>query len=204
MMKPTDILMQEHRVIEVVLDCLEGIVGEAISQGRLDQDAAGQALDFFKMFADTCHHGKEEVHLFPMMEAKGFHRENGPTGQMLLEHEEGRAHIQGMREALEQAGAGDKEALMQFARHANAYVRLLRDHISKEDHCLFPMANQAMSEADQQDLASRFHHVESQEMGEGTHERYLTIAEALAAKYNVEGSAVLAAAGTCACHHHSH
>ncbi|MFB3786074.1 MAG: hemerythrin domain-containing protein [bacterium] len=203
-MKPTDILMQEHRVIEVVLDCLEGIVGEAAAQGRLDKGAAGQAIDFFKMFADTCHHGKEEAHLFPMMEARGFHRENGPTGQMLLEHEEGRAHIQGMRAALDLAAEGDKPALQQFARHANAYVGLLREHIRKEDHCLFPMANQAMSEADQQDLASRFHHVESQEMGEGTHERYLAIAEALAAKYGVENAAALASAGTCACQHHSH
>ncbi len=203
-MKPTDILMTEHRVIEVVLDCLEGIVGEAAAQGRLDKDAAGQAIDFFKMFADTCHHGKEEVHLFPMMEARGYNRENGPTGQMLLEHEEGRAHIQGMREALDKAAEGDQPALREFARHAQGYVNLLREHIRKEDHCLFPMANQAMSETDQQELASRFHHVESQEMGEGTHEKYLAIAGALAAKYGVENAAAVTAAGSCGCHHHSH
>mgnify|MGYP000753666721 CR=1 FL=1 len=44
-----------------------------------------EAVDFFRMFADRCHHAKEENHLFPAMEAKGMPREGGPTGVMLYE-----------------------------------------------------------------------------------------------------------------------
>ena len=71
-MKPTEILSGEHRIIEQVLDCLEKMAQNCAAGGRLDKPSAEQALDFFRNFADRCHHGKEETHLFPAMEAKGF------------------------------------------------------------------------------------------------------------------------------------
>ena len=100
-MKPTEILSGEHRIIEQVLDCLEKIAQNCATGGRLDKTSAEQALDFFRDFADRCHHGKEETHLFRAMEAKGFPRQGGPTGVMLHEHEQGRAHIRDMAEAIE-------------------------------------------------------------------------------------------------------
>ena len=92
-MKPTEILSGEHRVIEQVLTCLERIAEQCAAEGRLDRTSAEQALEFFRNFADRCHHGKEEVHLFPALEAKGFPRDGGPTGVMLHEHDQGRAHV---------------------------------------------------------------------------------------------------------------
>ena len=73
-MKPTEILSNEHRVIEQVLAALEAIVRDAKSAARLDEPSARDAVAFFRNFADRCHHGKEEVHLFPALEAKGFPR----------------------------------------------------------------------------------------------------------------------------------
>lgn len=98
-MKPTELLMQEHRVIEQVLDCLEIMAQRANAGDKLDVESAKQAIDFFGNFADKCHHGKEEDCLFPLLEEKGFSREQGPTGVMLHEHEEGRRHVRGMAEA---------------------------------------------------------------------------------------------------------
>ena len=98
-MRSTDILQNEHRVIEQVLGCLEKMAAQAV-EGKLDEPSAREALDFFQTFADGCHHHKEEDHLFPLMEAKGFPRHGGPTGVMLHEHEEGRRHVKAMRSAL--------------------------------------------------------------------------------------------------------
>ena len=78
-MKPTEILSGEHRVIEQVLDCLERIAQRCRDEAVWTEASAMQALDFFRNFADRCHHGKEETHLFPAMEAKGFPRDAGPT-----------------------------------------------------------------------------------------------------------------------------
>ena len=199
-MKPTEILSGEHRIIEQVLDCLEKIAQNCATEGRLDKTSAEQALDFFRNFADRCHHGKEETHLFPAMEAKGFPRQGGPTGVMLSEHEQGRAHIRAMAEAIEGAAAGESEAVAQFINHAQGYVGLLREHIEKEDHCLFTMANQALTEDDQQRLLAAFENVEHEHMGLGTHEKFLNLADELADRLGVT-RAVGISSRACGCHH---
>ena len=184
-MKPSDILSGEHRIIEQVLDCLEKMAEQAERFGRVDVESAALAIDFFRNFADRCHHGKEEAHFFPAVEAKGFPREGGPTGVMLYEHELGRRRVSGMDEAVASARAGDSAAARRFAEHARAYVALLRNHIEKEDHCLFGMANQALTEAEQEQLLAAFATVESDHIGEGVHEKYLQIAETLATRFDV-------------------
>ena len=184
-MKPTDILSNEHRVIEQVLSCLEKMIEQTRSRQKLATQPARDAVTFFRMFADRCHHGKEEAHLFPAMEAKGFSRDTGPTGVMLREHDEGRAYVRGMDGAIEAAAAGDPEALRRFAEHGQAYIELLREHIQKEDHCLFAMADQAFEQQDQQSLLDAFQRVEAEEMGAGTHETYLKLANDLADRYGV-------------------
>jgi hemerythrin-like domain-containing protein len=202
-MLPTDVLKSEHRVIEQVLDVLEKIAGRASYQGVFDTDSAAQAIDFLRNFADRCHHGKEEEQLFPTLEAKGFDRANGPTGVMCHEHEQGRLLIAGMADAVAAAPA-DKEAGERFSDYARAYVQMLRIHIHKEDHCLFSMADSALSAADQEDLMRRFEQVEVEDMGSGTHERYLQIANDLADRYGVKKAAAATGEATWTCSHHAH
>jgi hemerythrin-like domain-containing protein len=191
-MKPTDLLSSEHRVIEQVLDSLESLAKQCRSRGSLDEQVARDAIDFFRNFADRCHHAKEEAHLFPAMEAKGFPRNGGPTGVMMAEHEEGRACVRAMDEAVQAAGAGDTAAPIRFADLATRYIDLLRAHIGKEDHCLFAMANQAFSESDQQKILDVFTKVEAEEVGTGVHERYLKLADDLANRMGVTGSTAAA------------
>ncbi|MCU0962399.1 MAG: hemerythrin domain-containing protein [Pirellulaceae bacterium] len=185
-MKPTDVLKSEHRVIEQVLDCLAAIVRRGEATGRLDGTMTREALEFFRHFADHCHHGKEEAHLFPALEARGFSREQGPTGVMLDEHETGRAHVRAMESQVDGAASGDAAALADFVRQAQGFIGLLRQHIDKEDHCLFAMADQAFSAAEQQELLEAFHAVEQQHAAADTHARYLALADRLAAQLGVE------------------
>ena len=159
-MKPTEILSGEHRIIEQVLASLEAIAREAKATGRLDPQPARDAVAFLRNFADCCHHGKEEAHLFPALEAKGFPREGGPTGVMLREHELGRAHVRAMDENIQPAADGETAALGRFLEHADAYVSLLREHIYKEDHVLFPLADRTLDESDQRALLAAFGKVE--------------------------------------------
>ena len=199
-MKPTEILSGEHRIIEQVLDCLEKMAQNCANEGRLDRTSAEQALDFFRNFADRCHHGKEEAHLFPALEANGFPREGGPTGVMLREHEQGRAHVRGMDENIEAAAVGDAPALERFIDHAEGYVRVLREHIYKEDHILFQLADRTLSEADQQALSAAFEEVEA-EMDAGMHESLLKIANDLSKRYGVTAPTKLNVVGQFHCGH---
>lgn len=157
-MRPTEILMQEHRRIEAVLDALEERARAIQSGEPIDPEWAGEAIRFIREFADRCHHAKEEDQLFPMMERHGFPREMGPIAVMLHEHDEGRACVRAMADA---AAAPDGDgARERFARGARSYATLLRGHIMKEDQVLYPMADSAFSEAEQEELAERFRSVE--------------------------------------------
>lgn len=196
-MKATEILFNEHRVIEQVLDCLQAIAAHAQSTGRLDAAAARNAVAFFRNFADRCHHGKEEVHLFPALEAQGFPRDGGPTGVMLHEHDQGRMHVRGMDESIAASEQGDAQAIDDFLGHAQSYIALLREHIHKEDHILFPLADRTLGEAEQQALLAAFQRVETEEMDAGAHERFLRIAAELAEQF---GTAAVACEGQLPCH----
>jgi hemerythrin-like domain-containing protein len=201
-MKPTDILKSEHRVIEQVLHCLEQIADEGRAQGRVEAEPARDAIAFLRNFADRCHHGKEENHLFPALEAAGFPRHGGPVGVMLHEHDLGRQHIGQMDAALEPATTGQAATVEQFWAHAHGCVDLLRQHIAKEDQILFALADRVFSPEDQAALLEAFGHVEAEEMGEGTHQRFLDVANRLAERYGVAKPA-LAAGGACfSCGHH--
>jgi hemerythrin-like domain-containing protein len=200
-MKPTEILSAEHRVIEQVLNCLEKMVAGAEQTGALEKRPALDAVAFFRAFADECHHGKEEAHLFPAMEARGFPRDGGPTGVMVHEHELGRNHVRGLAAAIEPAAAGDPAALRRFIEHGRGYLDLLRQHIQKEDHCLFPMADQAFTPADQAELLAAFEQVERHHRGAGTHEKFRKMADDLADRFAV-ARATAAVAGHECCGHH--
>lgn len=168
------ILMNEHRVIEIVLDSVDRMLDE----GVIDREFMLGAVDFIRNFADGCHHAKEEDHLFPALERAGVPREGGPIGCMLNEHEQGRAYVATIVTNLDAAATGDSAAISAVRRAASGYVALLRMHIQKEDNVLFVMAEQALDPQRKQQLIEAFGHTEDKTPGK--HERYLALAERLA------------------------
>jgi hemerythrin-like domain-containing protein len=178
-MQATDILMEEHRVIERVLTSLERAAmrlerGEAVRPGFF-VDAA----EFVKGFADGCHHKKEEGVLFTALVDAGLPQRQGPVAVMLAEHDQGRAFTRNMRSAAERMAAGETGARGEIVRNALGYVELLRQHIGKEDGILFPMAAEMIPAAQQAGLVDRFETIEHEETGAGVHEKYLALADAL-------------------------
>lgn len=184
-MRPTEILSAEHRVIERVLDCLEGIAATA-ARGPLDVEAADQALRVLRTFADACHHGKEEDRLFPRMKARGMPTHVGPVAVMLAEHELGRAAIRGMSEGLASTKRGEAHGTVRFVEDAHTYVALLRQHIAKEDQILFPMAESILTDADRSELLAEFASFEHNDVGAGTHEEMLGLVDGLCARLGIK------------------
>lgn len=170
-MRPTDELMEEHRVIERML----GIVGKACDRLEAGEDVDPEvfagAADFFKNFADKCHHSKEEKQLFVKMQECGMSGEVGPVAVMLREHEDGRAHVRQIAE-LSAKKLSDKKVRSGLIKAGRGYVELLSQHIQKEDSILYPMANQILSDEDQEELEKGFAAVEEKIMGPGVHEKY--------------------------------
>ena len=93
-MKATQTLIHEHEVITQGLAVLDAMAtrlarGEGVPAHDLEQ-----LLEFFSVFADGCHHAKEERILFPALEAAGMPRDGGPIAVRYAESPISRRHAQ--------------------------------------------------------------------------------------------------------------
>jgi hemerythrin-like domain-containing protein len=163
-MKFQDELEQDHRAIEEVL----ALLAETVREGDDERTFAlgAWALDFFRHFADACHHAKEEQALFPLLEARGIPKRGGPIGMMLLEHSEGRQLLADLGAALVARDRPRVDAA------AGTYCALLRAHISKERGVLFPMGARLLRANDDDTLTERFAAIEHGAGGAALHERF--------------------------------
>jgi hemerythrin-like domain-containing protein len=178
-MKATEILSSEHRIIESVLNTLDIGTGKLQRNEPIRPEFFLDTADFIKGFADGCHHRKEEGVLFKAMIQNGMPQESGPIGVMLFEHEQGRDYTRIMREAAQRLQSGDLSARQEIVHNAQGYTTLLRQHINKEDHILFPTAEGVIPLSQQDQVCEDFERVEHEETGEGVHEKYLSLAEKL-------------------------
>lgn len=171
-MTPTEELKKEHEAIRTMLGILEGVSAALDSGGEVNSAHLEQMVEFIKVFADKCHHGKEEDLLFPAMEAAGFPRQGGPTGVMLQEHDEGRGYVRELSEAVAQYKRGNLAASNRIIQNARKYIALLDQHIEKENEILFPMADMHLSEEKQRELSAGFEKIETERVGAGKHEEF--------------------------------
>ncbi len=180
-MKATKELRDEHEGIQVMLRVLKVLARKAASGEAYDKEHAGKVIEFLRVFADKCHHGKEEDVLFPELEKAGIARQGGPVGVMLQEHEAGRDCIRRMAAGLE---AGDDA---EFATAAAGYIELLTAHIRKENEVLFKMADQVLPAEKQEAMFRCFERIEAERIGPGVHESFHALMDDLSARYLGEG-----------------
>jgi hemerythrin-like domain-containing protein len=177
---PTEMLEEEHRSILKVMGALPVLIEGLETGQKVEADTLQRVVQFMRTFADTCHHGKEEAHLFPALEKKGVPMQGCPVGALTREHQQGRALVVGLAEAVEAYARGDaaaKDALLANLRGITAHYP---NHIWKEDYLLFPMTNKVLSPDDQKDLREKFEAVEDA-IGRDVHDRLEQMAEGLLA-----------------------
>lgn len=182
-MKPIEDLKTEHEGILLMLDVLERMSERIVAGKSVPTDHLKQVLDFLQVFADNCHHGKEERLLFSAMEAAGVPKEGGPLAVMLSEHGRGRLFIGEMKDLVSSYEKGDSGALLVFTTPALQYVDLLRSHIWKENSVLFPLAEKAVPADKLKLIGEQFDRFEKEEIGQGTHEAFYEMIDKLSKIY---------------------
>ena len=171
--KPSDILMNEHRIIERVLDATERMLEAKV----IDKEFLTKAVDFFRNFADGCHHAKEEEEYFPLLERRGVPVQGGPIGCMLNEHDLGRALVKKIAANLDAADNGDDEAAQTVRHCAHQFIELLREHIQKEDKVLFVMGDAVLSAEDKKNQIEAFS--QAKHCNPDKHTHFLELADEL-------------------------
>lgn len=171
-------LKHDHRVIQEVVAGMSAVADLLDSGKQVDPSILGDLVQFLAVFADHCHHDKEERYLFPLLATKA----NAATKRQLqlLEQEHGAA-AQLVGELAKASAAYIENPLVMRYRVVALLRRLVElypAHIWKEDYLLFPMAQQSLSEAEQADMADRFEDVE-REVGQDVHAAFEMLAKQL-------------------------
>jgi hemerythrin-like domain-containing protein len=176
--RPTAILEEEHRVIERAVKAMALIAERLESHRDVDAGILRDIVEFMRLYADKLHHGKEETHMFPYLEARGIPTSGCPVGVLLTEHEKGRTLVGRLLETADEYERGAEEGRPELGRVLRSLIDLYPSHIWKEDYLLFPMTDKILGEAEQQELSARFQAVED-EMGAQEVQRLRESAERL-------------------------
>lgn len=174
--RPTTILEIEHRSIQKVVAAMLVLVERLEESQKVDPATLREMVEFMRVFADRCHHGKEEVHLFPALERKGVPVRGCPMGVLIAEHQRGRALVGALADAVDGYLQGDPPAEKPLLESLKGITDLYPGHIWKEDYLLFPMTNKVLNRQEQQELRDRFEEVE-ESVGMDVHERFLHLAD---------------------------
>jgi hemerythrin-like domain-containing protein len=151
-MLPTDELMREHRLIERMFKLMWTGCNSLERGEPVSPEFFADAADFATAFIEGCHHLKEETYLFAKMAERGVPEASGPLKIMIFEHREGRSRSVAIASLAKQPFTDKVKA--DIVRLSREYVNVLVPHIQKEDSVLFPLANDILSQADQ-DAVSR-------------------------------------------------
>jgi hemerythrin-like domain-containing protein len=179
MKRPSLDLMREHEAIQIALNVIE-LMSERVRLDKgIDPEDVRDMIRFLRVFADECHHGKEELFLFPALEEIGVQKEGGPIGIMLAQHKRGRELVNQMALSLK-SDSINKDA---FVESASNYVSLLREHIEKENTLTFPFTDANLPESKQEELMSDFERLEKEVIGDGVHEELHTLLERFSLEY---------------------
>ena len=168
----TEQLKDEHKGIKLMLRIMDRICDRFLTGEQVNPEHLEKIVDFLKIFADTCHHAKEEELLFPAMIKAGIPKEGGPISVMLAEHSRGRSHVKALGEAVADFKAGNFAASKTIVEDARAYITLLSQHIDKEDTILYPLADRTIARPVQDKLLEEFDTIEKERIGEGKHEEF--------------------------------
>ena len=142
------VMYREHDVILGFLDRLEELNEQLQALGSTD--SAAPVLGEIGKVADHLveaepHHQREEEVLFQCPEARGVY---GPPHVMRAEHEELRAAKHQLQElATHTSPAAFEDTRKEINSIAGTLVMSLRNHISKENLILYPMAARTIGEA---------------------------------------------------------
>lgn len=182
-MKATDELRKEHEGILLMLQILESVSRKFQKGERIDPNDLDKIVEFLSVFADKCHHGKEENFFFPELETSGIPSRGGPIGVMLEEHKIGRGLIAKLKASVNMYQSGEETALAAFVSAAGEYIELLRQHVNKENNILFPMADRVLDASKDDDLFASFEKLEIDLIGTGKHEEFHALLKRLRDKY---------------------
>ncbi len=137
-MIPVGPLMREHRLIEHMIGLMKSEVAKIAVEKQADPVFIETAVDFFRTYADRCHHGKEEDILFAQLRGKNLRPDHETImTQLIEEHKIGRETVRSLLQANDKYKNGSVAALGEIGQLLDYLANFYPVHIAKEDKVFF-------------------------------------------------------------------
>jgi hemerythrin-like domain-containing protein len=178
--RPTETLQADHQLCYPVLEAAERVIESAQAGGHLDSETIDRLIDFFYTFTRQCHEPKEAQLLFSRLAQRGMSTEDGLLAEMMQDHRDLGDRIESLVRHVSERQTDVPDAAAAVLSEMKAYVGLMRAHMTREDEVLFPMIDLVLTHRDLEDLGGAFTALESEEIVEGVHQKYVELAHRLA------------------------
>lgn len=156
-------LRREHEEIFRSLITLKRIMDIEDMDAEKRLEAYGDFVDYFKIYVDRIHDQKEEVILFPALEEKEEREEEGLLSKIFHEHELGRELVDEMQDAVKARN------IQGFQEAAREYIELMKNHIDYENRELLVVADELLSEEEQEPVLKGANEFEEEILSEPKH-----------------------------------
>jgi hemerythrin-like domain-containing protein len=180
--KSISALVDEHRLIEQVLNALERMAEEAARRGHLDGELARESVLFFRTFVHGWHFPREEAYVGGAMDPDCASRSED---WRFHDHRRCGELLQEMEKCAAASTAGDRRAAECFVEHAQAYISVLMKHIEDEEDRVFPAVERTLTEEKESEAVRALRRTEAQISGRRGLDACVAAAGRLADRLNV-------------------
>jgi hemerythrin-like domain-containing protein len=176
-MEPLKILIEEHKTIQKMVKILKLLQDDPQKIEKVDSSFLEKVVDFFRIYADRCHHGKEEKILFGRLQKKPLSMaDRSLMNELIEEHKVARGFV----------AALDKLKTRQnpqaIAKIFSQITSLYEPHIEKENRRFFLPAFSYFSPEEIEEVLRDFF----EEDRKVIHEKYLKVVEDINLSLNLE------------------
>lgn len=161
--------MREHRLIERIVPVLQREMDRMRREDDISPVFLKDIVDFFRIYTDRLHHGKEKEILFKVLATKSLHPEFAQTmRELTADHARGRELVQGLELAAAQFMSGDREAVGRAIDAMEHLASLYPRHIDEEDRHFFYPCLAYLDDTEQAEMLERFEDIDREVL----HEKY--------------------------------
>ncbi len=158
MVQPIGPLMWEHRLIEKILPLIQKEANKIEKNNEADPVFIDATVDFFRVYADRTHHGKEEDILFRELGLKKINPEHQQImDELIHEHTQARSKVKRLYEANQKWKKGDHEALKTIHGMLLELAAFYPEHIAKEDKRFFHPSMTYFTSSEQETMLQEFY-----------------------------------------------
>jgi hemerythrin-like domain-containing protein len=182
-MNPRDALREEHGATMKMLAALQRFIAEVVDLKEGDTKDLKALIEFFEIYVDRYHHGKEEQVLFPALAHTRTAGIDSLIGSLMEDHREARTSMEQIKSNAVTLYSCSEADRYEFRERAEGYVNLVRRHIRKENSELLPLIEERLSETERLQMAGQFHDVEKATLGSSGLEIFLVSVRRLSQKY---------------------